>query len=242
MKKGKRSAEERARLRLLDCWQRKPEFGEPIGCVATSFTFDAAFFEEQCLGRFIGMDTDPTEDERAYRIEREDKLSPTFNAVIVDQRHVPLQRSLRWHVFAARVAREGIFHSKLTLLVWQNRVRVIVGSANLNDAGYRTNLENAGTLEFSADADLPLGLLDDVLSFLDEVRKTAAVTEMPDGPQRTFHNFLETVRAHVRGWADRPWSRGEPSVSLLFTGPGRASLFDRRACRDDRICAARPAG
>jgi hypothetical protein len=133
MKKGKRSAEERARLRLLDCWQRKPEFGEPIGCVATSFTFDAAFFEEQCLGRFIGMDTDPTEDERAYRIEREDKLSPTFNAVIVDQRHVPLQRSLRWHVFAARVAREGIFHSKLTLLVWQNRVRVIVGSANLND-------------------------------------------------------------------------------------------------------------
>lgn len=95
MKKGKRSADDRARSRLLDCWQRKPEYGEPIGCIATSFTFDAAFFEEQCLARFVGMETDPAEDERGYQIEREEKLSPTFCAVIIDQRHVPWLRSAR---------------------------------------------------------------------------------------------------------------------------------------------------
>lgn len=95
VKRGKRSADDRAQSRLLDLWQRKPEYGLPIGCVATTFTFDAAFFEEHCLSRFLGMDTDPAEDARTYLIEREDKLSQAFSAVLVDQLHVPQNRSLR---------------------------------------------------------------------------------------------------------------------------------------------------
>jgi len=35
MKKGKLSAEERARGRLLENWQHRPEYGDPIGCIAS---------------------------------------------------------------------------------------------------------------------------------------------------------------------------------------------------------------
>lgn len=231
MKRGKRSADDRARSRLLDYWQRKPECGEPIGCIATSFTFDAAFFEEQCLARFVGMETDPIEDERGYRIEREEKLSSTFCAVIVDQRHVPWLRSLRWHAFGARVPREGVFHPKLALLVWQQRVRLVIGSANLTDTGYRKNLENAGTLDFTPDGDVPRSLLEDVLGFLDDIRSLAPGADVADGPQERLRRFLATVRTHVSGWSAGGWARGEPRVSLAFVGPGRRSLFEQlRAC------------
>jgi len=33
--------------RLLDAWTPPPGAGEPVGCAATSFTFDAVFFEEE---------------------------------------------------------------------------------------------------------------------------------------------------------------------------------------------------
>lgn len=227
MKRGKRSADDRARSRLLDAWQCRSDYGEPIGCVATSFTFDAAFFEEQCLARFLGMETDSAEDERGYRIEREEKLAPTFCAVIVDHRHIPLTRSLRWHAFGARVPREAAFHPKLSLLVWRERVRVMIGSANLNDAGYRKNLENAGRLDFTPDGDLPHSLLLGVLDFLDEIRGFAPGKDIADGPQAQLHRFLETVRGHVRGWNERIWPRGEPSVTLALTGPGHPSLFEQ---------------
>lgn len=237
MKRGKRSAEDRARSRLLDYWQRKPEYGEPIGCVATSFSFDAAFFEEQCLARFVGMETDPAEDERGYRVEREEKLAPSFSAVIVDQRHVPALRSLRWHAFGARVPREGVFHPKLALLVWHQRVRLVIGSANLTETGYRKNLENVGSLDFTPEGDLPRTLLEDVLGFLDDVRTLApgaSVAGTPDtevGPQARLRRFFAMVRAHVARWPEGGWARGEPRVSLAFVGPGRPSLFEQLRAR-----------
>ena len=38
-------------------------FGRPLGCVATAFTFDAAF-EEQCLARFLALQSSPNETRR----------------------------------------------------------------------------------------------------------------------------------------------------------------------------------
>ena len=65
--------------RLLDLWSPPPEAGEPVGCVATTFTFDAGHFEEQCLGRFLLMESDPAESPRTYLIEREEKLAQYEN-------------------------------------------------------------------------------------------------------------------------------------------------------------------
>ncbi len=231
MKRGKISASDRAQSRLLDLWQRKPEYGHPIGCVTTTFTFDAAFFEEHCLSRFLGMDTDPSEDARTYLIEREEKLSQAFSAVLVDQLHVPQQRSLRWHVFAARVLDGGILHAKLTLLAWEHRIRVIVSSANLTPFGYRKNLENAGALDFTPEGDVPLSVLREALDFLEHARTTAPGVDDIEGPQNALRRFLASQRAHIVGWKDSASPRGEATASLLITGPGRPHLFEQLRTR-----------
>ena len=66
-----------------------------IGCVATTYTFDPAHFEEHCLARFVGLQSDPAEDARSYLIEREEQLSQIFAGGLIDQAHVSATRSLR---------------------------------------------------------------------------------------------------------------------------------------------------
>ena len=83
--------------KLLNAWSSPDDAGDPIGCVATSFTFDAGFFEEECLARFLALEMDATEAPTAYLIEREEKLSQVVcAAVLVDQHHARGTRSLRW--------------------------------------------------------------------------------------------------------------------------------------------------
>ena len=48
--------------KLLDAWVAPDDAGDPVGCLATSFTFSPVFFEEECLGRFLQLESDPTED------------------------------------------------------------------------------------------------------------------------------------------------------------------------------------
>ena len=37
--------------RVLDLWNSPEDAGEALVCLATTFTFDAAFFETECVGR-----------------------------------------------------------------------------------------------------------------------------------------------------------------------------------------------
>lgn len=228
MKKGKRSFEERAERKLLELWEPGNGFGPPVGCVATTFTFDAAFFEEECLTRFAGVQSDPTENDRVYLIEREEKLSQCFAAVIVDQAHVPTHRSLRWQVLCARVPR-GIQHAKISLLVWQHGIRLLIGSANLTVPGYRRNYENVAVLEFgpTLDEPTPLELLEQALEFLETVRELAAGANSPVGPQGGLARFLKGVRRQITGWPRPTWPRGEPRAALLPIRPGQPTLFEQ---------------
>ena len=219
MKRGKLSAADRAGSRLLDYWQHRPEYGDPIGCVTTTFTFQESFFEDHCLSRFVDMDTDPDEDERSYLIEREEKLSQVFAAVLVDQLHVPLARSLRWHVLPMRVPDGGIFHAKLSLLAWERRVRVLVGSANMTAAGYRLNFENLAALDFGPEGGIPLALLREALALLEDYRQLAPAAGATAGPQPLLRSFLRAVESQVRSWTDATWPRGAPTAAHLPTGP-----------------------
>ncbi len=62
MAKGERQAN-----RLLDYWVPADGARQALGCVATSFTFDSVFFEQECPTRFAEVESDP-----AYLIEREE--------------------------------------------------------------------------------------------------------------------------------------------------------------------------
>ena len=113
--------------KLLDFWSPPEQAGDPIGCVATTFTFDSSFFENECLARFIGMESDPNVDGPVYLIELEEKLAGLQCAsVIVDQHHCDGKRSLRWDLIPFRDSK-SILHAKISLLCWSNCIRVIFG-------------------------------------------------------------------------------------------------------------------
>src|SRR5260370_22271803 len=89
--------------KLLDVWVTHDDVGDPVGCLDTSFTVSPVFFEEECLARFLQLESDPTEDGPVYLVEREEKLAQvTCAAALVDQHHCRGSRSLRWDLLSAR--------------------------------------------------------------------------------------------------------------------------------------------
>lgn len=224
----RRKDEKPGYARLLDAWTPPPDAGESLGCVATSFTFSSVFFEEECLGRFVRLETNAAEDGAAFLVEREEKFSQLIcAAALVDQRHARGLRSLRWDLLAARLP-AGILHAKISLLLWTNTARLIVASANLSEDGYRRNHEVFGVLDYSPGSSAPLDVLRDVIAFLENaagyVDPNAAA---PDAAIARWQVFLSRVRATTREWGASESPRGSsPRIHAILTGPDRGSVFD----------------
>ncbi|HUI71858.1 MAG TPA: hypothetical protein VL354_15160, partial [Spirochaetia bacterium] len=143
--------------------------GAPVACIATTYTFDAAFFEVDLLPRFLGLKFDHTEREISFLVEREQALGTVRACVLVDHTCVDArQTTLRWDQMAVRVP-NGAQHAKIVVLVWERWLRIIVSSANLTRTGYRRNREIAGVLDvFDGKDSMPLQPARDVLSFLSD--------------------------------------------------------------------------
>lgn len=204
--------------RLLDLWTPPPHAGEAIGTLATTFTLDTALFEEECLARFVGVQSDPVRDGALYRIEREEKLANLLcAAVVADIHHCAGRRSLRWDLLPARPA-SGVMHAKISLLAWQDHVRVLIGSANLTDAGYRRNQECFAALDF--DAVFTDGtLLESLLGYLREI------LGLTNGPGR---ERAEKLLAWVDGRFDKkPSATRGLQRRLILLGPGRPDYFSQ---------------
>jgi len=117
--------------KLLEAWECPGNAGTPLGCLATTFTFDPEFFEEHCLARFLNMETTPGEHGTAsYLIEREERLRDSSVTVLADHREAGVERSLAWDILPVRI-NGGVMHAKVSLLAWSKIVRLIIGSANL---------------------------------------------------------------------------------------------------------------
>ena len=191
-------ATEQTRARLLDLWRGEESFGRPLGCVTTSFTFDAELFEEQCLARFLSIQSNCNETPRAYLIEREEKLSQCFACVLVDRGHAAPDRSLRWHILPVALPLGGVLHAKLTILAWETCIRVLIGSANLTEPAYRRNQEVVAVLDFGTAENLAPALLMDCVTFLRSVRRFApGLARTEGGPQAALSAFLSSIEQRV---------------------------------------------
>jgi HKD family nuclease len=167
--------------------------------VTTSFTFDAELFEEQCLARFLSIQSNPNETTKAYLIEREEKLSQCFACVLVDRANAAPDRSLRWHMLPVTLLKGGVLHAKLTLLVWENCVRVLIGSANLTEPAYRRNQEVMTALDFGAHGNPAPELLAQCVAFLNRVRRFAPGFKRTEaGPQAALAAFLSSIELRAR--------------------------------------------
>ncbi len=230
---GKKDREQRPGYgKLLDAWTapEPDDSGEPIGCVATSFTFSPAFFEEECLARFLQLESDPAEDGPAYLVEREEKLAQlACAAALVDQHHCRGSRNLRWDLIPARMPRGSVQHAKVSLLYWSKLVRVVVASANLTEDGYRRNQEVFGVLDFTPSGEVPVSCLRETTQFL---RKAALFSKTPDSPGSPavsrWNRLLDRVDRESRTWGPPDGERGNEGLRArpLFSGPGYSNLFD----------------
>jgi hypothetical protein len=216
--------------KLLDAWSPPADAGEPIGCLVTSYTFDAVFFEEQCLSRFLHLETDADEDGPAYLIEREEKLAQVrCAAALVDQHHCRGSRNLRWNLLSARV-KQAILHAKVSLLVWSNRIRLIVASANLTEDGYRRNQEVFGVLDYHVGADAPLAVLTEAITFIGAALETAEPLAIePSAVLLRCQALLAQATELAARWklAATPSRRRPLNVVPVFSGPNRVSVLEQ---------------
>jgi hypothetical protein len=214
--------------KILDAWVPPEEAGDPVGCVATSFTFSLVLFEQECLGRFLQLETDPAEDGPAHLIEREERLCQIVcAAALVDQHHARGIRSLRWDLLPARLPR-GILHAKVSLLLWRNYARLIVASANLTEDGYRRNQEAFAALDYFQGSESPLPALDEILSFLREaVTHVEPAAGAPGPAVGRWTGFLDRVSKVTREWgaAEAPRWISQPRAFSVLTGPGHQSAL-----------------
>jgi hypothetical protein len=170
---GKRGA--KTALPLSGYWQPVGKHlgngsGAPEICIASTFEFDAEFFETELLPRFLGQKYDRRENDLPYRLETEELLSSVSVAVLVDASRFDVSQSSQlWDQCPIRV-NNGLQHSKITVLAWENVVRLLVGSANLTKPGYCHNREVFAALDFFDSRDsVPLGVLNDALDFVEGV-------------------------------------------------------------------------
>lgn len=201
---------------MLEMWRPPKDAGEPVGCLATTYTFDAGFFEEECIARFLQIDSLPDREGLAYLLERENRLGPTYAGVLVDHTHAGVDHSLRWDILSVRIpgAKQ---HAKISLLAWTRHVRIIIASANLTPSGYRSNQEIAGVIDFSP-SNAPQRLLKETSDFL-----SALLGFMPgdaDNPaKRRANEFLKQVTQQVSTWKNRAKRSTVMKQSLAFTLP-----------------------
>jgi hypothetical protein len=204
------------------------EPGKSVACIATTYTFDAAFFEVDLLPRFLGLKFDNTEREASFLIEREQALGTARACVLVDHTCVDAkQTTLRWDQIPVRVP-GGVQHAKIVVLVWERRLRLMVSSANLTKTGYRTNREVAGVFDFfDSDQSAPLQLAKDALGFLRDLAESTWV-QGNEGARSRFTASMELARVRLQRWKNAPGDftpRELPRVT--FVG-GRPAYVGRR--------------
>ena len=220
---------------MLDLWRPPKGAGDPIGCLATTYTFAPELFDEHCLARFLDIESDPDREDLAFILERESRLGSVYAGVLVDHTSAGVTHSLRWDALPVRIpgAKQ---HAKVSLLVWTWHIRIIVASANLTHWGYRINHEVAAALELT-----PNGVnnqaLEDAVAFLRSLflfvlGASRGLAEVSRGEA-----FLDRVITLARDWKPTR-NKSRIRQHLAFTLPAlgdrppRSSLDEAfRSCR-----------
>lgn len=206
---------------MLDLWRPPHRAGDPIGCLATTFTFGAGLFDEQCLARFLEIDSEPNREDLAFLLERENLLGGVYAGVLVDHTQAGVEHSLRWDVLPVRI-RGAKQHAKLSLLVWSRHVRIIVSSANLTEAGYRSNYEVGAAVDLTPEA-AEQGFATDSIGFLRAlIGLVPAAGERPPEVARAT-SFLDVVERRISPWIPAKRS-GVVGRHFICTLPSNGSM------------------
>jgi hypothetical protein len=206
------------RRKMMD-WVR-PDIaahGIVVGMLATTFEFDPTFFDSDYLPTFLGLGA--WEDTSwSNRVAMQRALAQTEATVVMMDARRFHGRPRSLHIEHMPLVGPGgtKLHAKVLLVVQERAVRLLVGSANLTEGGYRHNREV--TLPLFATAKTP-----NVSALVEQALITM---EQPLRPWWT--PAAERVRATalevMSDWQKAPnvsdhfaWSWGEKSLATEFT-------------------------
>lgn len=221
---------------MLDLWRPPHGAGDPVGCLATTYTFAPGLFDEQCLARFLEIESEPNREDLAFLLEREFRLGHIYAGVLVDHTQAGVEHSLRWDVLPVRI-RGGKQHAKLSLLAWSRHVRIIVASANLTEPGYRFNREVAAAIDLTAE-DANVDILIEAVAFLRSLLSLVPTASDYPPEVRRAEVFLGQVEQQVREWKQ---NRGKGTIrqQLVFTLPAAEAGQAARSSLEEAIQACR---
>ena len=224
---------------ILDLWRPPPGAGDPIGCLATTYTFAPGLFDEQCLARYLEIESEPNREDLAFLFERESRLGGVYAGVMVDQAWAGVEHSLRWDVLPVRI-RNAKQHAKLSLLAWNRCVRIVVASANLTEPGYRANHEVAASVDLTPQG-ANIEILADSITFLRSlVTFVPGALERPPEVRRATA-FLDQVERLAKDW--KPIRRsGVIRQQLACTVPAGGTRSVPRSSLEEAVHACRGRG
>jgi hypothetical protein len=224
---------------MLELWRPPPGAGDPIGCLSTTYTFAPGLFDEQCLARFLDIDSEPNREDLAFLLERESRLGGVYAGVLVDYTQAGVEHSLRWDVLPVRI-KAGKQHAKLGLLAWSHHVRITLASANLTEPGYRTNYEVAAAVDLTPE-EANLDMLADAVAFLRSLLLLVPGAQDLPSEVRRAATFLDQVERQVQGW--KQVRRGDTiRQQLVFTLPRIGDDHPARSSLNEAIHACRGRG
>jgi HKD family nuclease len=129
-----------------------PDFklwGQIQGLLTTTFDLNPEFLERDFLPSVLGV---TSKSPWSTRIALERSLREIdIRAVILTEarRYRGRPRSLQLRLVPAVSSRGSVLHAKVTFVVFERAVTLVVGSANLTERGYRKNREIAAVLTAS---------------------------------------------------------------------------------------------
>ena len=193
--------------KLIDKLVPDPRWGSLRGLFSTTYELGPDFLEMDFLPSVFGLGA--WDDRRwATRIALEKNLFQLDAAVILTdaRRYRGRPRSLRLEVQPAVAPRGSALHAKVTLLLFERAVRLIVGSANLTEHGYRGNREVIAILTAMQSSKKEAGLIYQALS-----GASAALDPwLSAGARKLLADSLDTLR---------PWTNGnsDPDTTFIWT-------------------------
>lgn len=189
--KESRTASER---KLIDRLCSDADGGQVLCLLTTSFECDPEFLETEYFPSVLGLGA-WSDRQWASRIDLERGLAKLAAAtVFLDARcYRRRPRSFRIETVPVSLPKGRASHAKVSLLVYERAVRLLVGSANLTTPGYRKNREVAVALRASEADPAEASLIESAVSKI----STIFAPWWTEGAQRVVDDALR----QLRGWA-----------------------------------------
>jgi len=205
--------------KLIDRLVPDPHWGAMQGMLATTFDLGPEFLETDFLPSIFGLGA--WDDQSwATRIALEKRLFELDAAVILAEarRYRGRPRSLRLDVRPAVSPRGSVLHAKVTLLLFERAVRLIVGSANLTKQGYRENREVIAVLTATQKSKKEAALITQGLVGMESALSSWLTPEA----RKLIRRSIETVQPWLNGNTDPDtsfiWSNGQTRLWHEFVG------------------------